>query len=83
MKKIRFIQILGVIFCILLITVGFCAAFSMSSGVSSTSSSGGFSSSSSSSNLGFSTSTLVMTGGTPSKPATSPLLPEGLGYPTE
>jgi len=79
MKTIPFIKILGLIFCVLLSTVGICSAFSMSSGVSSTSSSGGFSSSSSSSNLGFSTSTLVMTGGTPSKPATSPTPAGGPG----
>jgi hypothetical protein len=73
MKMLRIIKISGVIACILLLTAGFAAAFSMSSGVSSTSSSGGFSSSSSkSSNLGFSSSTLVMTGGSPSKPATPP-----------
>ncbi len=66
----RIIQLTGVAVCILLLVVWCGSAFSMSSGISSTSSSGGFSSSSSSSsNLGFSTSTLVMTGGTPSKPA--------------
>lgn len=80
MKKIKIIQLTGVIACILLMTIWFAAAFSMSSGVSSTSSSGGFSSSSStSSDLGFSSSTLVMTGGTPSKPATSPTPAGGPG----
>ncbi|HPY61045.1 MAG TPA: hypothetical protein PLG55_10030 [Methanospirillum sp.] len=80
MKMIRILKISGAIACILLLTAGFAAAFSMSSGVSSTSSSGGFSSSSStSSNLGYSSSTLVMTGGTPSKPAAPPAPAGGPG----
>ncbi|WP_373838348.1 hypothetical protein [Methanospirillum sp.] len=79
MKKLRIIQVAIVIGCFILMTVWCVAAFSMSSGISSSTSSGGFSSSgSTSSNLGFSSTSLVMTGGTPSKPAAAaPSIPAG------
>jgi len=80
MKKIQIIQTVGIVVSILLMTAVYVSAFSMSSGGVSSSGSGGFSSSSSTSSpLGFSSDTLVMTGGSPSKPAASPTPAGGPG----